>query len=147
MLGVGQPQRDQVDAGTSLESLLAESRAGAIRARDLTLIGQCSWYVIDDRPPLISGLSEKEVSPDTPEYAAFLKRQSEVVRVARENGVRPMLLSRLLSYLGYDFAAPIRGRVEAIDAASMRNLLRGRQGAAPGQPAATPAAPAGAGVP
>jgi len=40
---------------------------------DLNLIGLCAWYVIDDRDPLVSGLSERERSPDTPEYAAFLK--------------------------------------------------------------------------
>ncbi|WP_406700067.1 hypothetical protein V5E97_14615 [Singulisphaera sp. Ch08] len=88
--------------------------------------GYDSWYVIDDpdkRPPLVTYQNRRE-DLGTAEYADFLKRRSDAIRIARDNGVRPMLIGRLLNFLGYSYNAPPRGRAEAIDTGAMRNLLQ-----------------------
>jgi len=100
------------------------------------LTGADAWYVFDDRKVAISGM--REAKDDTSaENSEFLKQKTDAEREARLNGVRPMPIQRLLSFLGYDFSEPIRGRVEAMDTGAMRNMLRARPAAAP-----KPAAPA-----
>jgi len=86
------------------------------------LTGQDAWYVFDDR---ISFAKDKQTAekPMTPEYAEFIKKQSEAIKEARLDGVRPMSIGRLLSYLGYDYHAPVRGRAEAVDTATLRRML------------------------
>jgi hypothetical protein len=97
----------------------AGKESGKLTARD-------AWYVIDDRPPLREYAGQMKET--TPEMGEFAQKKSAAIREARLNGVRPMKIERLLSYLGYDFAAPVTGRPEAYDTASMKMLLRARQG-------------------
>ena len=75
------------------------------------------------------------------EQEAFLKTRSETIRELRANGVRPKPLDRLLSELGYDYAAPIRGRAEAIDRDALKQLVRPRNGTPKNKSAVTPPTP------
>ena len=86
------------------------------------LTGRDAWYVIDDADAVPRGLRPRP-SVTANENAEFLKKQSEAIREARLNGVRPMPIERLLPYLGYDFAAPVVGRAEAVDAQTLKRLL------------------------
>ena len=90
------------------------------------LTGRDAWYVFDDRIPFVL---EFKTGKDTPtgEQADFLKKQSEAMKEARLNGVRPMAIGRLLSYLGYDYHAPVRGRAEAVDTGALRRMLAPKQ--------------------
>jgi hypothetical protein len=93
------------------------------------LTGRDAWYVVDDpkvRPPFRdlygkTGVTELETTE-------FLKKQSEAVREARLNGVRPMPLGRLLPFLGYTFGAPVVGRAEALDVKTLKQMTSPRQG-------------------
>ncbi len=98
--------------------------------------GRDAWYIIDERTAFRNYEGDKEDT--TPENAEFLKKRSAAIREARDNGVRPMMLERLLNFLGYDFHAPIHGRVEAVDKEALKSLARPKQDA---KKAATPAAP------
>lgn len=106
------------------------------------LTGRDAWYVVDDpkaRPPYReygknTGVTENET-------AEHLKKQTEAVREARLNGVRPMELGRLLTYLGYDFAAVVRGRAEAVDKEGMKRLMNSNKRRAETAPAAPATAP------
>ena len=106
------------------------------------LTGRDAWYVVDDpkaRPPYRvfggkSGVTESET-------AEHLKKQTDAIREARLNGVRPMELGRLLTYLGYDFAAVPQGRAEAIDKDGLRRLLNSNRKRAETAPAAPATAP------
>lgn len=94
------------------------------------ITGYEAWYVTDDpegRPPLVDYQNRRE-DLGTAEYAAFVKQRSDAIRKARDNGVRPMLIGRLLTYLGYSFNAPVRGAAEAIDQSTMRGLLQKQTG-------------------
>jgi len=97
--------------------------------------GRDAWYIIDERIPFRNYENQKEDA--TPENAEFVKRRSAAVREARDNGVRPMPLERLLNFLGYDFHASIQGRVEAVDKEALKLLGRPRPEAT--KKAATPA--------
>ena len=57
----------------------------------------------------------------------FIKKKSEAIKEARLLGVRPMEIGRLLTYLGYDYHAPVRGRPEAVDNAALKRLLGPKQ--------------------
>lgn len=89
------------------------------------LTSRDAWYVIDERPPFQQVYGTKGVTAS--ENAEFLKKQSDAIREARINGVRPMRLERLLPYLGYDMLAPTRGTAEAVDAQSLKRLGVSRQ--------------------
>jgi len=133
--------RDGRDDRADLKRMIAS--AGGVVDYDLPppeagketgkLTGANAWYVIDDRIPFNVDARTEDTSP---EFVEFLKKKSEAEREARLNGVRPMPLSRFLSYLGYDFSAPIQGRVEAKDEATMRNTFSRPGGTTP------PASPA-----
>ncbi|MCA1685077.1 MAG: hypothetical protein LC745_03665 [Planctomycetia bacterium] len=90
------------------------------------LTGGDAWYVIDERGPLNEVYSPSK-SVTANENAEFLRKQSEAIREARLNGVRPMPIERLLPFLGYDYLAPIRGRAEAIDLSTLKRTLAPRQ--------------------
>jgi hypothetical protein len=90
------------------------------------LTGRDAWYVIDERPAYYEVYS-KSKTVTANENSDFLKRQSEMIREARLNGVRPMPIERLLPFLGYDYLAPVVGRTEAMDTATMKRLLAPRQ--------------------
>jgi hypothetical protein len=107
------------------------------------LTGRDAWYVIDERPPLVLEFKTGD-DVTTADEATFIKKQSDAIKEARLVGVRPMPIERLLTYLGYDFHAPIRGRAEAVDNAALRRLLTPKQRdtskpAQEAEPGATPA--------
>ena len=85
------------------------------------LTGKDEWYVIDERPPYHEVYGKSGATPS--ENADFLKKQTEAIREARLDGVRPMPIERLLPYLGYDMHAPIIGRSEATDKETLRRIL------------------------
>ena len=61
------------------------------------------------------------------EQDEFIKKKSEAIKEARLLGVRPMEIGRLLTYLGYDYHAPVRGRPEAVDKNALKRLLAPKQ--------------------
>jgi hypothetical protein len=99
--------RDNQDDRQELKQIIEE--AGGIVEFDFptpdvgqqsgTLSNRIDWYVTDGREPLRlarSSNSDRVVfgPPD------FQKRMSELVREARLDGIRPMPIERLLSFLG-----------------------------------------------
>lgn len=90
------------------------------------LTGKDAWYVTDERPPLQDVYQPKTVTGN--ETAEFLRKQSEALREARLNGVRPMPVERLLPFLGYDFNAPVIGRPEKVDTRALKRVLAPKQG-------------------
>lgn len=148
--------RDGVDDRADLKRMIEQ--AGGIVDFDLPppgegkeygkISGSDAWYVVDERDPLADVLHENPKNITAAENADFLRKQTEAVREARLNGVRPMPIERLLPYLGYDFFAPIRGRAEAVDTKSLKRMLMPRQeNGAPSQPGAAAPAPDGAEAP
>jgi hypothetical protein len=89
------------------------------------LTGRDAWYVIDERMPFHEVYGQKFTRAS--ENADFLKKQTEAVREARLNGVRPMPIERLLPFLGYDYLAPVRGATEAQDIQALKRVLAPRQ--------------------
>lgn len=154
LIGKIDVNRDGVDDRADLKRMIES--AGGIVDYDLPppdagresgkLTGRDAWYVVDNRIPLREVYSPSRVTAN--ESAENLKKQTDAIREARQNGVRPMPIERLLPYLGYDFGAPIRGRAEAVDMQILKRILNPRQNpdrvkAAPSDPASTkPAAPA-----
>ncbi|MFO0908922.1 MAG: hypothetical protein U0794_11280 [Isosphaeraceae bacterium] len=106
------------------------------------LTGRDAWYVIDERMPFVSESYSQKTGVTGAESADFLKKQSEAIREARLNGVRPMPIERLLPFLGYDYHAPVLGRPEAVDTQTLKRVLMPRannnQPAAPATPPAEP---------
>lgn len=90
------------------------------------LTGKDAWYVTDERRPLQDVYQPKIVTAN--ETGDHLKRKTEALREARLNGVRPMPVERLLPFLGYDFAAPIRGRADSVNTSALKRVLTPRQG-------------------
>ena len=70
------------------------------------------------------------------------QRKGEVVKEARLDGIRPLPIERLLSYLGYDINTPVIGRPEAVNESAIRRLTSKRQQATPGAAAPSTSAPA-----
>ncbi|WP_435016715.1 hypothetical protein TA3x_004289 [Tundrisphaera sp. TA3] len=89
-------------------------------------------YVTDTLPPLVSNANKEEEA--TKEESAYLAEQSQATKEARDNGVRPLPLEKLLVYLGYNQAAPSSSRRELYDKNGVEDLLKPRQNSA--QPAA-----------
>src|SRR5262249_14509564 len=90
------------------------------------LTGRDAWYVFDDRMPFVLEFKTGKEGTTT-DQEEFLKKKSEAIKEARLLGVRPMPIERLLTYLGYDYHAPIVGRAEAVDQAALRRLLAPKQ--------------------
>ena len=99
--------RDNQDDRQELKQIIEE--AGAIVEFDFpppdvgqqcgTLSNRIDWYVIDGRVPLreVRSSNSERVVAERPD---FQKRMSEVVKEARLDGIRPMPIERLLSFLG-----------------------------------------------
>jgi hypothetical protein len=103
-----------------------------------SLSPRIDWYVTDERPPLrevFDKKSERRLSNEN----ALAKRQGEVIKECRLNGIRPMPIQRLLAFLGYDMNQPVTGTAEAVDQGALRRLTAKRQATAPSA-AAKPAA-------
>ena len=106
--------------------------------------GLTTAYVTDDRRPLTRSDGKEQVP--TKEDAVYLQEQSKAQRQARDNGVTPMTLERLLTYLGYQYNAPAgHARIEAKNKEGLKTITnpKGNKLVIPAPtPAADPAAPA-----
>jgi len=91
-----------------------------------TLSPRIDWYVIDKRIPLRQVFNEKSAEGDARKNA-YEKRIGEVIKEARLNGIRPMLIEHLLAYLGYDMNSAVIGRAEGINNSAMRRLTGTRR--------------------
>jgi archaellum component FlaC len=128
--------RDGKDDRDDLKRMIAA--AGGIVTYDLPppeagrekgkLTGREAFYVIDEQAPLVSS-GNTTVKEASEEYKEFLAKKTEAVREARFNGVKPLRKERLLTYLGYDFSAPVRSGAEGMDSSSLKLLIRARPGA------------------
>ena len=96
------------------------------------------WYVIDDRMP-IRGQFKAKTDAGIAQESKLEKRVGEITKEARLNGIRPMTIGKLLSYLGYDMNAAIIGRTEVVDPNAMRRLTDKRRAAEAQPKAAAPA--------
>jgi len=144
LIGKIDVNRDSRDDRDDLKRLI--QAAGGVVTYDLPppeagkergkLTGRESYYVIDEEPPLQENLNKSK--ENSAEYKEFFTKRSEAMREARQMGVKPMRKERLLRWLGYDFAAPVRGGAEAMDMNTMKMLTRPRQSQTP-KPAAAPA--------
>jgi hypothetical protein len=90
------------------------------------LTARIDWYVTDERTPLRDSFIKKNEATLT-EMAQFDKKRGEVIKEARLSSIRPMPIGKLLTYLGYDYAAPIIGRSEAVDEDALRKLTAPRR--------------------
>jgi hypothetical protein len=148
LIGKMDVNRDDRDDREELKRMIQE--AGGVVDFDLpppevgkksgVLSPRIDWYVIDKRMPLRQVFSEKSSEGDA-RRAQHEKEIGEVIKEARLNGIRPMLIERLLAYLGYDMNAAVLGRAEGIDNKAMRRLTGVRRPAAtaPAAKAATSA--------
>jgi hypothetical protein len=97
-----------------------------------TLSPRIDWYVIDNRMPLRETFSSKNATVEVSQEK-LNQRVGEIVREARLNGVRPMTIEHLLSFLGYDMNAPVSGS-EAVDTKALKRLTLPRGPAASTKP-------------
>jgi len=116
-------------AGGIVDYDLPPPGAGKERGK---LSGRDAWYVVDDPKdrPLLVQYDNRQEELGTADNTEFITKRSAAIREARDNGVRPMTIGRLLTYLGYTHNAPIRGRAEAVDRSVLKNLLRKQTDAA-----------------
>jgi hypothetical protein len=101
--------RENQDSRQKLKQIIEE--AGGIVEFDFpppdvgqqsgTLSNRIDWYVIDSRVPLreVRSSNSERVVAGRPD---FQKRMSELLKEARLDGIRPMPIERLLSFLGDD---------------------------------------------
>jgi hypothetical protein len=145
LIGKIDVNRDGRDDRAELKRMIEE--AGGVVEFDLPppdvgkesgkLTPRIDWYVIDERTPLREVFTGKASETTLSEQGDFEKRRGEIIKEARLDGIRPMLIERLLSYLGYDYAAPIVGRPEAVNTKALDRLaeprVRGEQAAPAGE--------------
>ena len=145
LIGKMDVNRDGRDDRQELKRMIQE--AGGIVEYDLPpgwvgketgkLSPRIDWYVTDDRIPL-RDVFQNRSEPMLKMESELNQRKGEVVKEARLDGIRPLPIERLLSYLGYDINTPVIGRPEAVNESAIRRLTTRRQQATPG--AAAPAA-------
>ena len=82
------------------------------------------WYVIDERGPMIPSRVNNSSVGDTEQEEAYLKKRSAAIALARDDGIRPKPVERLLSEFNFNFGAKVPGRVEAADPKAIDALLR-----------------------
>jgi hypothetical protein len=99
------------------------------------------WFVIDERTPLRDVYTRSHGEAIMKDDAMLAQRMGEVVKEARADGIRPMPIERLLSFLGYDINTPVVGRSESVNQRALNRLV------APKQYNAQPAAPAAKAAP
>ncbi len=119
--------RDDKDDREELKKMIQE--AGGVIDFDLPPLeigketGQITpridWYVIDDRiverVPFRGGIGEKKLQPSLLLQVKLAQRVGEVVKEARLDGIRPMPIGRLLSFLGYEINPPKIDRAEKVN--------------------------------
>ena len=148
LIGKMDVNRDEKDDREELKRMIHE--AGGVVDYDLppteigkesgTLSPRIDWYVIDNRLPLRELFTQKSAE-SAARKSKLEQRMGEVIKEARLNGIRPLVIEKLLAYLGYDMNAPIVGRAQGIDINAMRRLTAPRK---PGQAATKPATPSSA---
>ena len=103
------------------------------------LTPRIDWYVIDERTPLRDVFTRSHGEAIMKDDAMLAQRMGEVVKEARADGIRPMPIERLLSFLGYDINTPVVGRTESVNQRALNRLVAPKHY---GAPAAAPAAQA-----
>ena len=126
--------RDGRDDRQELKRMIEES--GGIVVYDLppSWIGKetgritpaIDWYVIDERMPIREVFYARS-EPMLKMQSELAERIGEVTEQAREEGVRPMPIGRLLNYLGYDMNTPVIGQPEAVNDKAIQRLTTKRQ--------------------
>ncbi len=81
-----------------------------------------AWYVIDDRLAYHPQL-DRDAKAMGVDDEAFLKRRAAAISKARQDGIRPKPIERLLNELGYTYGSPVPGRSEASDPKAINSLL------------------------
>jgi hypothetical protein len=80
------------------------------------LSGQITWYVIDERDPFRSARTNSVASADvTAEEGRFNDKKTAALEKARNLGISPITIERLLPSLGYSRGMTIPGHVQAFD--------------------------------
>ncbi|MBV8488077.1 MAG: hypothetical protein JO161_07340 [Planctomycetaceae bacterium] len=135
LIGKIDVNRDGKDDREDLKRLIEE--AGGVVDYDLPppgsgkesgqLTARISWYVIDERMPLREVYERKAADAGVAAQAVFEKRRGQVIKEARSEGIRPLELSRLLGYLGYEMNTPTVGRAEAVNGPALRRLVEARK--------------------
>ncbi|MDG3003118.1 hypothetical protein [Paludisphaera mucosa] len=130
-------------AGGSIEYDLPPPNAGKESGK---LSARIQWYITDDqkeRPALRENYVAKS-DTSIAQQAVFEQRFGEMVKEARQNGIRPITLGRLLAYLGYDMNVPVVGRSEAVNQRALNRLTepKSRNDAQKAAPPATTTPPA-----
>jgi hypothetical protein len=157
LIGKIDVNRDGKDDREDLKRMIEE--AGGVVDYDLPppgygresgkLTARVSWYVTDERMPLREVFEARNSDAGIAAQAAFEKRRGQAIKEARSEGIRPLELSRLLGYLGYDMGTPIIGRAEAVNRRAMRKLVEAQNQPATIKPqpgASKPAAKADEGM-
>jgi hypothetical protein len=120
------------DAGGAIDFDLPPPEYGKESGK---LTARVDWYVIDDRAPLREVYQAKS-DATLRDQADYQKRYGQAIKDARLEGIRPMPVSRLLAYLGYEMGSPIVGRAEAVNSAALRQLVQPRPKTQATKPAA-----------
>lgn len=82
-----------------------------------------SYYIIDERDPIRTPSNMRSVRELDQSALSFAQDKTELMRQAREFGIRPLPVERLLDSLGYSFGMLIPGGVEAADRDAIEDLL------------------------
>jgi hypothetical protein len=149
LIGKMDVNRDGRDDRQELKRMIQE--AGGVVEYDLPppwvgketgkLTPRIDWYVTDERMPFRDVYANRS-EPMLKMESELNQRMGEVVKEARLDGIRPMPIERLLSYLGYDINTPVIGRPEAVNDAAIRRLTAKKPQAAQGAVAPSTSAPA-----
>jgi hypothetical protein len=149
LIGKMDVNRDGRDDRQELKRMIEE--AGGVVEFDLPppwvgketgkLTPQIDWYVTDERVPFRE-VFENRSEPMMKMESELNQRKGEIVKEARLDGIRPLPIERLLSYLGYDINTPVIGRPEAVNESAIRRLTAKKQGAAGAAAPSTAAPPA-----
>jgi peptidoglycan hydrolase CwlO-like protein len=83
------------------------------------------WYVTDDRMPYHEVFQQRN-APILKNESQLKERMGQVIKEARLDGIRPMPIGRLLSFLGYDINTPVVGRAESVNTSAIRRLTAER---------------------
>jgi len=104
----------------------------AIRGGEMN--ADITWYVVDEREPILSPGNRQEVDELTAAEEQFHQERTQAISNARRLGIQPIRVERLLASLGYSFGMEIPGRVEARDQQAIDQLLNpgGRRAPLPG---------------
>lgn len=138
-------------AGGIVEYDLPPPRDGVERGK---ISPRLDWYVIETNPspygtrqarnqdvgPAGDSTQNKDdattIAADEQDQA-YLKRKSDAIKECVDDGIRPMPVTRLVSYLGYHPGQVLPGQPEAIDRNMSATLQQGKKIAPPVGPKGT----------